>query len=35
MNSHYTHFQMDILKNAVTTMPKFGSEPRKRNQLMS
>jgi len=30
MNSHYTHFQMDILKNAVTTMPKFGAETIKR-----
>jgi integrase len=27
MNSHYTHFQMDILKSAVTTLPKFGTEP--------
>ena len=29
MNAHYTHLQVDTLKNAVTTLPLFGSAPKK------
>jgi hypothetical protein len=27
MNTHYTHLQVDTLKNAMTTLPLFGAKP--------